>query len=138
MVFLLPAISDLAGFKNELRPGDASDTIIRRAKMTRHRVASVVLFFAIVAPGFCAVSFPAVADDVPESMRIEQKALKDYSQKPVVPIDRGNAHHRNSGGSGEDGASPEKLPDSALPDPVLPDVPAPPATQPAPNSGKSH
>jgi hypothetical protein len=102
--------------------------------MTRHRAASVVLFFAVVAPGFCAVSFPAVADDVPESMRIEQKALKDYSQKPVVPIDRGNAHHRSSGGSDDGGTS---SPDS-LPDPALPDTAVPPATKPTPNSGTSH
>lgn len=99
--------------------------------MTRHRATSVVLLFAVLLPGFWAVSISAFADDVPESLRIEQKALKDYSQKPVVPIDRGNAHHRGSG-SGEDGTSPDKLPD-----PTLPNATVPPAAQSAPNGGTS-
>jgi hypothetical protein len=100
--------------------------------MTRHRATSVVLFFAVLSPGFWALSFPAAADDVPESLRLEQKALKDYSQKPVVPIDRGNAHHRGPSGSGEDGTSPDRLPD-----PTLPNATVPPATQPTPNGGTS-
>jgi hypothetical protein len=99
--------------------------------MVRDRVKSVTLFFAIVAPAFWAVSFPAAADDVPESLRIEQKALKDYSQQPVVPIDRGNAHHRDLGGSGGDAVSPDLVP------PALPDATVPSPAQSNPNGGTS-
>ncbi|WP_144061229.1 hypothetical protein [Hyphomicrobium denitrificans] len=99
--------------------------------MARHRATSVALFFAVVSPGIWAVTFPAAAEDVPESMRIEQKALKDYSQNPVVPIDRGNAHHRDLGGSGGDGASPDQVA------PALPDATAPPPAQSNPNGGAS-
>ena len=90
--------------------------------MARHRVTSVTLFFAVLSPGFAAVSFPAVADDVPESLRIERNALKAYSQKPVVPIDRGNAHHRDTGSAGSDDVSrdrgPTELPNATVPSPA--------------------
>jgi hypothetical protein len=97
--------------------------------MTRHRATSAALFFAAFSPGFCAVSLPAIAgNDVPESLRIEQKALKAYSAQPVVPIDRGNAHHRDAGGIGGDDISPEKLPQATAPSDM---TPPPSGTQPA-------
>lgn len=93
--------------------------------MAPFRATSVALFFAVVSPGFWAASFPAVADDVPESLRIEQNALKAYSRKPVIPIDRGNAHHRELGGSGSDEASPDlrprELPNATMPSPAQSD-----------------
>ncbi|HVZ05177.1 hypothetical protein [Hyphomicrobium sp.] len=61
-----------------------------------------VLLFTTAAPCLLALTAPAIADDIPESMRIEQKAEKDYAKKPVVPINRGNAHHRNLGLPSED------------------------------------
>lgn len=69
---------------------------------------SASLTFAILTLASAAASIPAVADDVPESLRIEQKAKKAYAQRPVVPIDRGNAHHRDAGDSG--GVSPDRKP----------------------------
>jgi hypothetical protein len=45
----------------------------------------------------------ALADSVPESIRIQQKAEKAYETAPVVPIDRQNAHHRDVS---KDGVAP--------------------------------
>lgn len=42
------------------------------------------------SPGYLAL-----ADSVPESIRIQQKAEKAYETAPVVPIDRQNAHRRD-------------------------------------------
>jgi hypothetical protein len=58
--------------------------------------------------GFSAVATLALADSTPESIRIQERAEKAYETAPVVPIDRGNAHHRDSekdDGAGTDGAS---------------------------------
>ncbi len=44
--------------------------------------------------GLSAPLTMALADSVPESIRIQQKAEKAYFAAPVVPIGRQNAHHR--------------------------------------------
>ena len=51
----------------------------------------------VVATGFAlpSVMTVAVADSVPESIRLQEKAEKAYESAPVRPIDRGNAHHRD-------------------------------------------
>ncbi len=73
------------------------------------------LSFSIVVVAYGLATTPVVADIVPESLRIQQNAKKAYSRKPVVPINRGNAHRRDldlgrdlgaSGGS--DGVSPQR------------------------------
>jgi len=85
------------------------------------------LSFSMIALAYGAASVPAVADTLPESLRIQQNAQKAYSRKPVVPINRGNAHHRDfdkdlgaSGGS--DGVSPQRalpaLPNATVTPPV--------------------
>jgi hypothetical protein len=38
----------------------------------------------------------ALADSVPESNRLQQKAQEQYTADPVEPIARGNAHHRDN------------------------------------------
>jgi hypothetical protein len=93
--------------------------------MARHRLAFAIGFIAIVPLSLAAVSVAAIADNVPESLRIEQKAKKAYSEKPVVPIERGNAHHRDIGG---DGDSAPSVPDAIKSVPAQPnpkDKPAP-------------
>jgi len=70
--------------------------------MQRSR-ATWALFISAAATGVACPTLPAVArDSVPESLRLEEQAKKDYEQQPVVPIERGNAHHRDIGGSGGD------------------------------------
>jgi hypothetical protein len=91
--------------------------------MERTHATSIVLLASMT--GMLVASAPALArDDLPESLRIEQQALKDYAKKPVVPINRGNAHHRNLGGSGDDELSPADIPGAVTPDDALPAVPA--------------
>jgi hypothetical protein len=71
-----------------------------------------------------AASSPALArDDEPESLRIEEQAKKDYSKKPVVPIERGNAHHRNLGGAGGEETPPAVTPGAVTPDDAVPPLP---------------
>ncbi|MBS0235001.1 MAG: hypothetical protein JSR99_16150 [Proteobacteria bacterium] len=54
-----------------------------------------LLLFPIVGLGIPATATIAFADSVPESIRIQQQAEKAYEAAPVVPIERGNAHHRD-------------------------------------------
>jgi hypothetical protein len=92
--------------------------------MERTYATSMVLLSSIFMASMLAAGAPALArDDLPESLRIEQQAEKDYAKKPVVPIDRGNAHHRNLGGSGNDELPPADIPDAATPDDSVPPVP---------------
>lgn len=94
--------------------------------MKRTRATWALLISASV-PGLASMALPAVArDSLPESLRLEEQAKKDYEQKPVVPIERGNAHHRDIGGSG-DGVSPS--------DPML--TPSAPSTTPPPPSSST-
>jgi len=88
--------------------------------MARYDGMSAALAFVVWVPAFATASLPAVADIVPESVRIQQNAKKAYSQKPVVPINRGNAHRRDLGGTGggDGGSSGRASP--ALPDPTIP------------------
>lgn len=70
------------------------------------------LSVSIVVLAYGMVSAPVVADIVPESLRIQENAKKAYSRKPVVPINRGNAHRRDLGrdlgaSGGSDGVSPQ-------------------------------
>lgn len=64
--------------------------------MRRHpksqRVCLLFPIAGLVIPGMATVAF---ADSVPESIRIQQQAEKAYEAAPVVPIERGNAHHRD-------------------------------------------
>ena len=97
--------------------------------MKRTHATSMVLLASVIVPSMLAASAPALArDDVPESLRIEQQAEKAYSKKPVVPIERGNAHHRNLGGSGKDASPPAVTPGAVTPDddtvPPLPPLPS--------------
>lgn len=97
--------------------------------MKRTHATSIVLLASVITPCVVMVSAPALArDDLPESLRIEQQAEKDYSKKPVVPIDRGNAHHRNLGGTGDEAPSPAITPGAVTPDddtvPPLPPLPS--------------
>lgn len=55
---------------------------------------------AMASPGMGCLAF---ADSVPESIRIQEKAEKAYESAPVVPIERGNAHHRDVKDDGEGG-----------------------------------
>lgn len=71
--------------------------------MAQIRVKPATLSFTVLTLASGAACIPAVADIVPESVRIQQNAKRAYFQKPVVPIDRGNAHHRDLGSSGGDG-----------------------------------
>jgi hypothetical protein len=83
-----------------------------------------VLTFAFVMMAFPLMCGPTRADDLPESLRLEQQAQKAYGQNPVVPIDRPNAHHRNSGTD-----------DSSMPSdeiPISPDDEQTPTTTPEP------
>jgi len=75
--------------------------------MTRRPTPSAMLFCAALTAG-CGplATLTASAENIPESLRIEQKALKEYTQKPVVPIDRGNAHHRDLEGVSGDKTPP--------------------------------
>ena len=86
--------------------------------MASHSHNSASLIFAVLTLSTAALSIPAAADDVPESLRLEQKAKKAYTQKPVVPIDRGNAHHRDTGGSAGDSVTPDRI-SPALPNPTV-------------------
>jgi hypothetical protein len=87
--------------------------------MAQNRVAPATLSFAVLTLASGAACFPAIADIVPESVRIQQNAKRAYFQKPVVPIDRGNAHHRDLGSSGGDRESSGRM-SPALPDPTIP------------------
>lgn len=96
--------------------------------MKRIYATSMALLLSTIAPCFLVVSSPATAkDDVPESLRLEQEAEKAYSKKPVVPINRGNAHHRNLGQPSDDDIPVDTTPDSGdsdtAPLPALPPVP---------------
>jgi hypothetical protein len=56
----------------------------------------------------------ALADPLPESLRIQQEEEKKDQQKPVVRIDRPNAHHRMreapdaTGANGDGVVSPDQ------------------------------
>ncbi len=60
----------------------------------RRNIWSGYLPIVIAGLGIPAIAGAARADSVPESIRIQQKAEKAYESAPVVPIERGNAHHR--------------------------------------------
>jgi hypothetical protein len=62
----------------------------------QHNFRRDCLAIAVAGLGTTACAWAAVADSVPESIRIQQKAEKAYESAPVVPIERGNAHHRDS------------------------------------------
>jgi hypothetical protein len=95
--------------------------------MQRSR-ATWALLISAAATGVACLTLPAVArDSIPESLRLEEQAKKNYEQQPVVPIERGNAHHRDVGGSGGD-----TLPSD---DPAL--APSTPSTTPPPASTSS-
>jgi hypothetical protein len=92
--------------------------------MKRTRATSIAVLASVITPCVVMVSVPAIArDDLPESLRIEQQAEKDYSKQPVVPIDRGNAHHRNLGGSDDEALPPATAPDETTPDETVPPLP---------------
>ena len=60
----------------------------------------------IAALGISCTGTLAFADSVPESIRIQERAEKAYAATPVVPIERGNAHHRDfQKDEGDGGAS---------------------------------
>lgn len=65
------------------------------------------LLLTVGASAIPAIGGLAFADSVPESIRIQEKAEKAYESAPVVPIERGNAHHRDlkDGGEGGDGGA---------------------------------
>ncbi len=66
------------------------------------------LLLAAAGLGIPSIATLAVADSVPESIRIQEKAEKAYERAPVVPIERGNAHHRDSKDEGDGaGNTPE-------------------------------
>ncbi|MBS0253194.1 MAG: hypothetical protein JSR78_19205 [Proteobacteria bacterium] len=74
--------------------------------MQRYRkVRRGCLLLTIAGLACPATGRVALADSVPESIRIQEKAEKAYEAAPVVPIERGNAHHRDvkDGGEGGDG-----------------------------------
>ena len=56
------------------------------------RVTLMLAFMGLSAP---LPGYLALADSVPESIRIQQEAEKAYETQPVVPIDRQNAHRRD-------------------------------------------
>ncbi len=58
-------------------------------------LARMSFLLAFVGLGALQAVYPASADSVPESIRIQQKAEKAYETAPVVPIDRQNAHRRD-------------------------------------------
>jgi hypothetical protein len=58
-------------------------------------LARVTLLFGFVGFGVEQSAYPAFADSVPESIRIQQQAEKAYETAPVKPIERQNAHHRD-------------------------------------------
>jgi hypothetical protein len=66
----------------------------------RGHVTLLLAFIGLAAP---LPESLALADSVPESIRIQQKAEKAYGTAPVVPIERQNAHHRDVS---KDGAAP--------------------------------
>ncbi len=68
----------------------------RHRNFYRGRVPLALVALAIPAAG--TITF---ADSVPESIRIQEQAEKAYKSAPVVPIERGNAHHRDVGKDGE-------------------------------------
>lgn len=79
------------------------------------------LLLMIAGSAIPSVGTFAFADSVPESIRIQQQAEKAYQTAPVVPIERGNAHHReimkddgsDSGGVGGYEPVPETPPPAA-------------------------
>jgi len=82
--------------------------------MQRYRkVRRGCVLLTVGALAIPAIGGLAFADSVPESIRIQEKAEKAYESAPVVPIERGNAHHRDlkdeDGGDGGTGGS-EALP----------------------------
>jgi hypothetical protein len=88
----------------------------RLCEFKRHGLAVM-----IAAMGIPSVAGPLFADSVPESIRIQERAEKAYESHPVVPIDRGNAHHRDggkdegTGGDGTGGANGQTPPPSSIP-----------------------
>ncbi|MFT3733007.1 MAG: hypothetical protein QM780_16570 [Hyphomicrobium sp.] len=74
------------------------------------------LLIVLVGLGIALYGRIAIADSVPESIRIQEQAEKAYETAPVVPIERGNAHHREqmkddgTDGSGYDGYVPQAAP----------------------------
>ncbi len=72
----------------------------------------------IAGPGLAATAVVAFADSVPESIRIQERAEKAYESAPVVPIDRGNAHHRDSSKDDEQGGGDQYVPQSTEPPPA--------------------
>lgn len=79
------------------------------------------LMVTIAAMGIPSVAGPLFADSVPESIRIQQQAEKAYESHPVVPIERGNAHHRDAvkddgtGGDGSGSGNAQTPPPSSAP-----------------------
>jgi hypothetical protein len=76
--------------------------------MQRYRkVRRGCLQLMIAALASLGIGSLAYADSVPESIRLQEKAEKAYEAAPVVPIERGNAHHRDlkDGGEGGDGGA---------------------------------
>lgn len=76
--------------------------------MQRYRkVRRGCLLLTVAALASPAIGSLAFADSVPESIRIQEKAEKAYEAAPVVPIERGNAHHRDlkDGSEGGDGGA---------------------------------
>ena len=79
------------------------------------RRSSTILTLSLVALGMAHMGSPARADPLPESLRIQQEVEKKDQQKPAVPIDRPNAHHRTikapndaSGPRGDGLSSPDQ------------------------------
>jgi hypothetical protein len=68
------------------------------------------LMLTVAATGLPLIAGPVFADSVPESIRIQQQAEKAYESHPVVPIERGNAHHRDSGKDDSDGTGGTYIP----------------------------
>jgi hypothetical protein len=68
------------------------------------------LVMTIAATALPFIASPLFADSVPESIRIQQQAEKAYEARPVVPIDRGNAHHRDAGKDDGEGAGGAYVP----------------------------
>ncbi len=77
------------------------------------------VILTVAAMGLPLMAGSVLADSVPESIRIQQRAEKAYESHPVVPIERGNAHHRDSGKDDSDGTGGPYVP------------PAPPSREPS-------
>ena len=75
----------------------------------------IAILIAVLGMGTLGVL--AYADWEPESLRIQRETEKSYRTKPVVPIDRPNAHHRDYLRDGPAGnqLGPSPIPGSTLP-----------------------